>query len=252
MLTIRSDQIQSFDNVADEMFVDRVSQYLREQHADTAIQLQEATFTVQELNDETLHDMVRQGVARARAYDITHESTLAAFVVLQFETAPNFDDHPSLRRVLKDDRVEPNLRIDRLLERATPENWEAVKARYDAGAWLGASQGLVDGQLTLSKSAQIDGGMTLTDEERFDGGKALADEKGFDGGKVFADEERFDGGMTLADQEPFDGGATLAEAKPFDGQATLKDVFQPTRKLNKADIPQGDTDAERERDTEPQ
>src|SRR5882762_6741284 len=176
MLTIRNDQIQSFDNVADEMFVDRVSQYLREHHADTAIQLPEAASTVQDLNDETLHDLVCHGITRAREYGISYESTLAAFVVLQFETAPNFDDHPLLHRVLKDDRVEPNLRIDRLLERATPENWEAVKARYDAAAWLGASHALVDGQPTLTKSAQIDGGKALTDEKGFDG-KALADEQ---------------------------------------------------------------------------
>jgi len=239
MLTIRGDQIQSFDNVADEMFVDRVSQYLREHHADTAIQLPEATSTVQDLNDETLHDLVRHGITRAREYGITHESTLAAFVVLQFETAPNFDDHPLLRRVLKDDRVDANLRIDRLLERATPENWQAVKTRYDAGAWLGASQGQVDGQLTLANKPQVDGGQTLVDEERFDGGMTLAD------------EEHFDGGMTLADEERFDGGATAADAGPFDGQKTLPDAFKRTRKLSKADIPQGDTDAERERDTEP-
>jgi hypothetical protein len=149
MLTIRADQIQAFDAVAETMFVDRVSRYLQEHHADTAIRLREGESTVRDLADEMLREFVRNGVVRARAYELSHESALAAFVVLQFESAPNFDDHPLLHRALTDDRGDPNLRIDRLMDQASPENWEAVKERYDANAWFGTSPKQFDGQTTL-------------------------------------------------------------------------------------------------------
>lgn len=149
MLTIRADQIQAFNSLADAMFVDRVWQYLKEHHADTSIHLPEGESTVGNLADEMLKEFIRNGMTRARAYDLTHESALAAFIVLQFETAPNFDDHPLLHRALKDERGDPNLRIDRLMDQTSPENWQAVRERYDANAWLGTSQSQLDGQTTL-------------------------------------------------------------------------------------------------------
>jgi len=149
MLTIRPDQIQAFDSLADAMFVDRVSEYLKKHHADTEIKVAQGESAVRDLPDKTLHEFVQNGITRARAYGITHESSLAAFVVLQFETAPNFDEHPVLQRALKDERVEANLRIDRLMERASEQNWEAVRDRYDARAWHGASQGQLGGEITL-------------------------------------------------------------------------------------------------------
>lgn len=172
MLTIRADQIQAFHSVADAMFIDRVSQYLKEHHADTSIRLLEGVSTVRDLPDETLREFIRNGLARARSYDLTHESALAAFIVLQFETAPNFDDHPLLRRALRDERCETNLRIDRLMEQATPENWQAVKERYDANAWLEASQGKLDGQTTL---------MDNSSEPRRNPGKATSPRATVDG-----------------------------------------------------------------------
>lgn len=150
MLIIRLDQIQAFDSVADALFVDQILQYLREHHDGTVIQLEEGAATpVQDVGDEMLREFVRHGITRARAHGITHQSTMAAFIVLQFETAPNFDEHPLLQRVLKDDRVDANLRIDRLMERATEENWKAVRERYDPGAWYGESPGLQIGETTL-------------------------------------------------------------------------------------------------------
>jgi hypothetical protein len=149
MLTISPNQIQAFDSLADAMFVDRVSQYLKDHHASTEIGVTEGRSTVRDLPDETLRKFVQNGITRARTYGITHESSLAAFVVLQFETAPNFDEHPVLQRALKDERVEPNLRIDRLMERASEQNWEAVRDRYDARAWHGASPGQLGGEITL-------------------------------------------------------------------------------------------------------
>jgi hypothetical protein len=149
MLTIRSDQVQAFGSVADALFVDRVLQYLQEHHADARIELEEGPAIVQELPDEMLREFIRNGIERARAFGLTHESALAAFVVLQFETAPNFDEHPLLHRALADDRVDANQRIDRLMEKATEENWKAVKESYDSGAWYGSSQGQLAGETTL-------------------------------------------------------------------------------------------------------
>jgi hypothetical protein len=135
MLTLRREQFSAFDHVAEAAFIRRVVEYLGEEHSDALVKTREAELTLGELPGADLREMVRRGVERARAYGLTWESSLTAFVVLTFVVAPNFDGHPLIKRVLQDDDVEPDLRIDRLWELTTEENWEAAAADYDAGAW---------------------------------------------------------------------------------------------------------------------
>ncbi|MGH9900505.1 MAG: hypothetical protein ACRD68_01560 [Pyrinomonadaceae bacterium] len=135
MLTIREEQMRAFRPAADVVFAKRVATSVRANHGDASVRLPAGTFTVRRLPEETLRRLVRGGIARAREYELSHESALAAFVVLMFETAPNFDRHPVIRRILTDENVPPNSRVDRLLEEVTEQNWEAVKQSYDAGAW---------------------------------------------------------------------------------------------------------------------
>jgi hypothetical protein len=79
--------------------------------------------------------MVRNGIARARRYGMNWESSLTAFVVLMFVAAPNFDEHPLIQRILRDDGAAPNERIDRLWEKTSEANWKTVEQDYDASAW---------------------------------------------------------------------------------------------------------------------
>ncbi|HVF51078.1 MAG TPA: hypothetical protein VNA19_13370 [Pyrinomonadaceae bacterium] len=135
MLTVRPEQLQVFQGVADDAFVERTVEYLRKNHADINVRLPSGEPTVGEIADEQLRQMVRGGVARARRYGIQWESNLTAFVVLMFTAAPNFDQHPLIQLVLNSPQTPPESKIDRLWEDTTEENWQAVEAAYDPAAW---------------------------------------------------------------------------------------------------------------------
>ncbi|MGA9767912.1 MAG: hypothetical protein WBV94_02660 [Blastocatellia bacterium] len=135
MLKIRREQFEVFQPVAEAAFVRRVLEHLRENHADTVIRFPNEVILVKQIADDRLRRLVKAAIARARGYGIDWESTVTAFVVLMFIAAPNFDEHPLIQRVLKDERVEADSRIDKLWERTTEENWEAVRKNYDPIAW---------------------------------------------------------------------------------------------------------------------
>jgi hypothetical protein len=135
MLKIRSEQMKAFQPVAEAAFVRRVIEHVREHHSSTVIQLPAEVVPLKQVSDEKLYAMVETGIARARAYGMDWESSITAFVVTMFTAGPNFDKHPLIQRVLRDDRVEPNSRMDELWERTSEENWEAVNSKYDPTAW---------------------------------------------------------------------------------------------------------------------
>jgi hypothetical protein len=135
MLIIRPEQFDAFRDVAEQSFVSEVAAYLREKHADALVRLADGAYTVKQIPDETLREMVVNGIARARAYGMKWKSSLQAFVVTMFAAAPNFDEHPIIQRVLNDEKIEADQRLEALWERATEQNWEAVERNYDASAW---------------------------------------------------------------------------------------------------------------------
>ena len=47
-----------------------------------------------------------------------------------------FDEHPLVRRVLKDESIPAQARLDALWARTTEKNWDAVRTAYDPGAWI--------------------------------------------------------------------------------------------------------------------
>src|SRR5262245_48265176 len=135
MLKIRSEQMEAFQPVAEAAFVRRVVEHLREHQSATVIQFADEVVPLKQISDERLQAMVRTGIARARAYGMDWESSITAFVVTMFVAAPNFDKHPLIQRVLNDERVDSNSRMDELWERTSEDNWEAVKRTYDPAAW---------------------------------------------------------------------------------------------------------------------
>jgi hypothetical protein len=135
MLRIRPEQYDAFQPVAEAAFVAEVVDHLRNTRPDEVVRLPGGQTTIAKLPDDILSDMVRGGIARAREYGITWRSTLLAFVKLMFVFAPNFDDHPLLKRVLLDNDTDPNGRLDKLMQNSTEENWEAVRREYDVTAW---------------------------------------------------------------------------------------------------------------------
>jgi len=135
MLKIRPEHLEVFQPVAEAAFVAGVVDYLKKTLPDEVVRLPGGPTRVAELTDEILSNMVRGGIARAREYGITWCSTLAAFVALMFISAPNFDDHPLLKRSLLDNETDPNGRLDKLIQNSTEQNWEAARQSYDANAW---------------------------------------------------------------------------------------------------------------------
>jgi hypothetical protein len=135
MLIVRPEQLAVFQTVADSAFAQSLMDYLRENHSDVVVQLPSGEAGVEEIADDVLSKMVQTGIARARSYGLTWESTITAFVLLMFVAAPNYDKHPLIQRVFKSETEEPNSVMEQLWEETADENWEAVKHDYDVRAW---------------------------------------------------------------------------------------------------------------------
>lgn len=135
MLTIRPEQMEAFQRAADTAFERRVVEYLRKNHSEVVVQLPKGIFLVKQIPDGTLHEMVQNGIVRARQYDLSWESNLMAFVVLMFVAAPNFDAYPLMQQVLRDAEIPPNFRIDDLWKKISDQTWDMIKQNYNPSAW---------------------------------------------------------------------------------------------------------------------
>jgi transcription elongation factor Elf1 len=127
--------MEVFQPLAEADFLDRVVGHLLKHHSDVIVDFPDYACLVEELPRNVLQEMVVVGVTRARSYGMEWESTLCSFVVLMFVAAPNFDEHPLIRRVLKDESVPPDSRVNMLWRRVSDETWEAAEENYDAQAW---------------------------------------------------------------------------------------------------------------------
>ena len=135
MLKIRPEQLEVFQRKVEDAFVEDLIDYLVTEHPDCVVQLTNKISTIKEIPQPTLRKIVRNGIARAKTYHLTWKSSLSAFVVLMFVAAANFDEHPLIQRVLRDENVESDSRIDQLWERTSEKDWEAVRQNYHSDAW---------------------------------------------------------------------------------------------------------------------
>lgn len=125
MLTIRQDQIEHFDKIAEERFVDRLIGYLRDKQS----------VWIENSPDEELRQRVEWGIKRARWHGFTWESSIMKFVALMFRIAPNFDEYPPIAALLARTDVPKDELADELFTEITSEQWEAAMDRYDPAAW---------------------------------------------------------------------------------------------------------------------
>lgn len=138
---VRPEQMQAFQPVADAGFARRLKEYLRSAHPDLNVRIPSGATSINRIPDAVLTRMVQTGIEQGRRYGFTWESNLAAFVVIMFVAAPNFDQHPLIQRALRDDDAPPDTRIESLWHRISNQNWRAVEAYYDPRAWgLGDQQ----------------------------------------------------------------------------------------------------------------
>ena len=114
--------MQVFQDAADRAFVGRVVEHLRNHHAQD----------VRGLADDILGERARTGIARARQYGLSWERNLMAFVGLMFAIAPRFDEHEPIRRLLEDEAVVPNLRLDRVVRLTSEAVWREAQVGREA------------------------------------------------------------------------------------------------------------------------
>lgn len=80
--------------------------------------------SVAELRDAEILRRVRLGISRARSHDLTSEGAITAFVTLMFLIAPNFDQHPRIRKALDNPSVPPDQRMQQIFEKTAEDDWD--------------------------------------------------------------------------------------------------------------------------------
>lgn len=126
MLVIRKQLFTALERMIDKELENRIVVHVWENHQRI----------VNTLPRDLLHDMVRNGISRARRHGLRLESSLTAFVSLMFEISPTFDEHPEILRILEDNTVEPDKRIELLLTCVSGKSWEEAGQRYNEVAWF--------------------------------------------------------------------------------------------------------------------
>jgi hypothetical protein len=128
LLTLRDTQLSACAEAIDRDLVKIIYWHLRNYHARS----------VQHLGKHLLERRIQFSVLRARQYQLTSVSDLAGYTALMFELAPNFDEHPSFRKVLIDPGLAPDAKMKRLSQVITDREWDEALQRYDRNFWLAA------------------------------------------------------------------------------------------------------------------
>ena len=125
-MIIRRTQIDTWFQHNEPAFVNTILQRVRELHP------------TYRQTDEMLRDSIRSGIQRARRNRLTSDRHISEFVLIMFETAPNFDQQKDIRRTLDDDTVPTEQRWERLFTPALDKAWAEADdpSFYDADAWF--------------------------------------------------------------------------------------------------------------------
>lgn len=127
MLVIRQEQIDTLTMGSEEEFVEFLVGHVKEEDPELE----------KEYDDDTLREMVRGGIKRAKSHELSTKEDLTAFVSVMFEVAPNFDEQSEIKAVLDDQSTPPNERFEKLwTPLVSEESWEEAKENYDEKAWV--------------------------------------------------------------------------------------------------------------------
>lgn len=119
-----------------ERFVRRIAAHLLAEYSTAKVILPDGrNFTVNTLPKETLLELVRIGISRARTFKMTFESSISAFTALMFEISPNFYTNRICQVVFSDDQIQPNDQIELLVNTLTEKNILSMQENYDPAAW---------------------------------------------------------------------------------------------------------------------
>ena len=136
-LTVRHEQMDVMQAVAEANFERQLARHLRESYSGSVVKLPDGgEFTVGDLLEDTLIQLIRVAIAKARRYEMTLQSSIASFVALMFDVAPNFDEHRLCEVLFGDEEKPPDSRMEDILTVLTEKNWEAIRNDYDTQAWV--------------------------------------------------------------------------------------------------------------------
>lgn len=136
MLTIRKEQMDAFLPQDDESIIDFIIEHLNDEYYDY----------VSDIPSDTLREMVGNGITRARIYNFSELEDVIVFMTWMFVMAPNFDEQPKLREILRDVTIPAEERIDKMLVDELNSSWEEVQQNYDGDAWFPELQNEEKGQ----------------------------------------------------------------------------------------------------------
>ena len=149
-MLIRSAQMAIFDAAAEQTFAQRLAGHLLEKYPEASVRLPDLESTVGALPAELLDRLVQVSIERARHYGLTFESSISAFSAIMFSAAPNFDNHNISNLCLTDEAVDPNDRLDEMLNLLTEDHWKRIRSDYDVAAWqTKAEESAIDAETTV-------------------------------------------------------------------------------------------------------
>lgn len=76
------------------------------------------------MTDVAIETRVRDAVERAESYGLRTDDDRFLFARLAFVVGPAFDMHDFFQEILGDETIVPEARLARMIELATPEDWE--------------------------------------------------------------------------------------------------------------------------------
>jgi hypothetical protein len=126
MLVIRNEQIQHFIAQNDDDLVRLIRQIMREC----------CPGRVESYSDKVLDGMILLGLEKAKKYNFAKAETIAAYVTVMFEIAPNFDEQPSIKQVMEDNNFVVDDRFFQLWQRVDDKVWVEAEKGYDPKMWF--------------------------------------------------------------------------------------------------------------------
>jgi hypothetical protein len=130
LIQLKQSQLNKCTEAIDRDLVKVIYWHLRNHHSRS----------VQFLDKGILEERIQLSIRKARRYNLGTISDLAGFTALMFELAPNFDDHPSFRKVLVDPSIPPEAKMRKLSQVITDREWDEAVKLYDRRFWVAAKK----------------------------------------------------------------------------------------------------------------
>ena len=125
MLVLRKAQLEAIQKPAEKDFAERLVAFVSETCPEQTASLRPAV----------LRKRVLWAQSGAQRLGLTWESSITLFVTHMFKRGPNFFQHQAIQRVFQDAAIEPNERMNQVMDRVTSAEWADVETKRDDKLW---------------------------------------------------------------------------------------------------------------------